>query len=245
MEKSNSCQVYWLGEVEYQRAWDLQNRLAGQIAEGRQPPTVLMLEHPHTYTIGRRGGREHILWPAEEIQRRGIAIFEVDRGGDITYHGPGQLVGYPLLPLAAPGWQGERLPQADFVGYVRKLEEVLISVLDFYGIEAFRREGLTGVWVNKTAGEYHLPTKIASIGVKVDARGVSRHGFALNVQPDMLYWQGIIPCGLEGVQMAAMSDWLSPCPSVREVAEQVSRVFETVFGFKIEWQAADPEILNR
>ncbi len=240
MKKISYCQVYWLGEVEYQRAWDLQNRLAEQIALGKQPPTLLLLEHPHTYTIGRRGGREHILWPPEEIQRRGIAIFEVDRGGDITYHGPGQLVGYPLLPLASAGWQGERLPQADFVGYVRKLEESLIRTLSLYGIEAFRREGLTGVWVNQGEGGFNFPVKIASIGVKVDARGVSRHGFALNVQPDMLYWQGIIPCGLDGVQMAAMRDWLFPCPSVKEVAEQVCRVFETVFDLKMAWQTSVP-----
>ncbi len=245
MENLKSCQVYWLGEVEYQRAWDLQNWLAERIAVGDQPPTLLLLEHPHTYTIGRRGGREHILWPPEEIQRRGIAIFEVDRGGDITYHGPGQLVGYPLLPLATPGWQGERLPQADFVGYVRKLEETLIRALAFYGIEAFRREGLTGVWVNKAGGEFRLPVKIASIGVKVDARGVTRHGFALNVQPEMVYWQGIIPCGLNGVQMAAMGDWLSPCPPVRDVAEQISRVFQTVFKIQMEWQPSLPDFLNR
>lgn len=244
MEKVKVCQVYWLGEVEYQQAWDLQNRLAERIGGGEQPPALLLLEHPHTYTIGRRGGREHILWPPQEIQKRGIAIFEVDRGGDITYHGPGQLVGYPLLPLAAPGWQGERLPQADFVGYVRKLEELLIRTLAHYGIQAFRREGLTGVWVNQASGEFNLPVKIASIGVKVDARGVSRHGFALNVQPDMLYWQGIVPCGLDGVQMAAMADWLSPCPSVREVAEQVSREFATVFDTRIEWQASMPSGLN-
>lgn len=245
METISSCQVYWLGELEYQQAWDLQNFLAEQIAAGKQPPSLLLLEHPHTYTIGRRGGREHILWSEEEIKRRGIAVFEVDRGGDITYHGPGQLVGYPLLPLASAGWQGERLPQADFVGYVRKLEEVLIRTLAYYGIEAYRLEGLTGVWVNKPAEEVPLPVKIASIGVKVDARGISRHGFALNVQPEMVYWQGIIPCGLDGVQMTAMAEWLSPCPSVLQVAQQVSRFFESVFGCVAEWQTALPAGLYR
>ncbi|MFZ6020040.1 MAG: lipoyl(octanoyl) transferase LipB [Chloroflexota bacterium] len=245
METISSCLVYWLGEVEYQQAWDLQNMMAEQIAAGKQPPSLLLLEHPHTYTIGRRGGREHILWSEEEIKRRGIAVFEVDRGGDITYHGPGQLVGYPLLPLASAGWQGERLPQADFVGYVRKLEEVLIRTLAHYGINAYRREGLTGVWVNKPAEEVSLPVKIASIGVKVDARGVSRHGFALNVQPEMVYWQGIIPCGLDGVQMTAMAEWLSPCPSVCQVAQEVSRFFEAVFGCVAEWQTALPAGLYR
>ncbi len=244
MGEMKRCQVYWLGEVEYQQAWDMQNKLAEQIATGLRPPLVLLLEHPHTYTIGRRGGYEHILWSTEEIQRRGIAIFEVDRGGDITYHGPGQLVGYPLLPLAAPGWQGERLPQADFVGYVRRLEDLIIRTLEFYGIRGCRREGLTGVWVERPAGNDLMPVKIASIGVKVDARGVSRHGFALNVQPDMTYWQGIIPCGLDGVQMAAMADWLSPCPTVEEVAEQIGSQFESVFGLIVERKTGFPDGLN-
>ncbi len=239
MDKNHhAIQAVWLGEVDYRRAWELQNRLAERIAAGDQPPSLLLLEHPHTYTIGRRGGRQHILWAAEEIERRGIAVFDVDRGGDITYHGPGQLVGYPLLPLAAPGWQGERLPQADFVGYVRRLEQVLIRVLREYGLPAVQREGLTGVWVERSGG--NAPVKIASIGVKVDARGVSRHGFALNVQPEMGYWQGIVPCGLDGVQMSALKEWVDPLPSVEAVARRVADAFEHVFGQPVEWLSTIP-----
>ncbi|MEW6649295.1 MAG: lipoyl(octanoyl) transferase LipB [Chloroflexota bacterium] len=243
MDKNHHViQAAWLGEVDYQRAWELQNRLAERIAAGDQPPCLLLLEHPHTYTIGRRGGRQHILWAAEEIERRGIAVYDVDRGGDITYHGPGQLVGYPLLPLAVPGWQGARLPQADFVGYARRLEQVLMRVLGEYGLPAAQRAGLTGVWVERGGG--NAPVKIASIGVKVDARGVTRHGFALNVQPEMDYWQGIVPCGLDGVRMAALKEWVEPAPSVLAVARRTADAFMEVFEQPVEWVTKEAIALN-
>jgi len=233
------CDIYWLGQVDYDSAWDLQNTLAAQIAHGERPPTLLLLEHPHVYTIGRKGSTANLLWDETTCLQRGIAIRYVDRGGDITYHGPGQLVGYPILPLAQPGWQGERLPQVDFVGYLRKLEEVLIRLLNSYGIASYRREGLTGVWCEvrqlRRTTPITFPTpqpaKIASIGVKVDHFGISRHGFALNVHPDMEYWEGIIPCGLNGVFMIAMSDILPETPSVRSVALRTAHYFSQVFGF--------------
>jgi lipoate-protein ligase B len=171
----------------------------------------------------------------------------VDRGGDITYHGPGQLVGYPLLRLTQPGWQGERIPQADYIGYIRGLEESLIWTLAQFGIVSAQRQGLTGVWVpadvfskcRRCRPEMKgAPAKIASIGVKVDARGVSRHGFALNVSPDMSYWDGIIPCGLDGVAMVSMADLIQNPPSVQETAEVYTRVFnqylayQSFFGYK-------------
>ena len=111
--------MHWLGQVDYDTAWAMQAQMAEEIATRQRPPTVLLLEHPPVITIGRRGGRNHILWSDDQLERQGIVVREVDRGGDVTYHGPGQLVGYPLLPLAAPGWAGERLPQADFTGYLR------------------------------------------------------------------------------------------------------------------------------
>jgi lipoyl(octanoyl) transferase len=129
-----NCETLFLGQVDYQAAWDLQNRLAAEIAAGQRAPTLLLLEHPHTYTIGRRGGDEHLLWDEARLQAEGASVYHVDRGGDITYHGPGQLVGYPLIPLATLGWQGDRLPQADYVGYVRKLEKVIILTLTRFGI---------------------------------------------------------------------------------------------------------------
>lgn len=236
------CEVHWLSCMDYSRAWQLQADMAAEIAAGNRLPTLLLLEHPHTYTIGRRGSLEHLVWNDTEREARGVAVFEVDRGGDITYHGPGQLVGYPLLPLAKPGWQGERLPQADFVGYIRNLERALILALARFGISGTQRPGLSGVWVMaddmiryprcdpRLRSE---PGKIASIGVKVDARGVSRHGFALNVNPDMSYWEGIVACGLNGVQMLAMADLLSEPPGLETVAEGVAAAFGEVFGVEI------------
>ena len=230
------CDAYWYGQVDYQAAWDLQNQLASQIAAGKRPQTLLLLEHPHTYTIGRRGGREHLLWDEHQRISRAISVYEVDRGGDITYHGPGQLVGYPLISLAVPGWEGERVPQADFVGYIRRLEQVLIQSLATLGVSAYSREGLTGVWVN-LAEDPDQPAKIASIGVKVDVRGITRHGFALNVNPDMSYWEGIIPCGLDGVRMTALAEFVDPCPSMGRVVQAVLAAFAAVFQSSIQLQA--------
>jgi lipoate-protein ligase B len=227
--------VTWLGQIDYQAAWDLQSRLAAQIAAGTRPPTLLLLEHPHTYTIGRRGGQQHILWNLKQRIQAGVTVVEVDRGGDITYHGPGQLVGYPLLPLAAAGWQGERLPQADFVGYLRRLEGVLIQTLAAFDLQAERRDGLTGVWLPPETADTP-PGKIASIGVKIDVKGISRHGFALNVQPDMHYWQGIVPCGLDGVRMVSMAEVVAPVPTMQRVVEQVAVAFSRVFKVELNWK---------
>jgi lipoate-protein ligase B len=217
--------------MDYREAWDMQNRLAQQIAVGAHPQTLLLLEHPHTYTIGRRGGQDHVLWDDQTRTKAGVTLVETDRGGDITYHGPGQLVGYPLLRLARPGWQGGRLPQADFVGYLRRLEEVIIQTLQAFSIRAVRRPGLTGVWIPSTVEDV-APAKIASIGVKIDAAGVSRHGFALNVAPQMEYWQGIIPCGIDGVRMTSMADFLAP-PPMAEVVGKLTAAFSRVFDFNI------------
>lgn len=239
------CQVHCLGSIDYKEAWDLQNTLATQIAAGQRPPTLLLLEHPHTYTFGRSGHPENMLWDQAELDRRGIAVHWVDRGGDVTYHGPGQLVGYPLLPLAPGGLRASvesgspRLPQADYVGYIRKLEIALIDVLEKFDVAGEQIPGLTGVWVRPPGGESGLhphpqaPAKIAAIGVKVDVKGISRHGFALNVSPDMLYWQGIIGCGLEDHAVISLADLIQPAPSMPAVIQAVTRAFGEVLGFKM------------
>lgn len=219
-----------LGLVPYEQAWRLQETLAAQVAAGEQPPTLLVLEHPHTYTFGRRGQADNLLWDEAELVRRGIAVYWVDRGGDVTYHGPGQLVGYPILPLGTPGLiesteiESAHLPQVDYVGYLRKLEAVLITALSQFGIQGRQIEGLTGVWVGQAS-------KIASIGVKVDAHGVTRHGFALNVNPDMAYWQGIIGCGLVGYSVTSMAELLSAPVSMEQVIQAVTSAFRDIFGF--------------
>lgn len=231
-----TCQVHYLGLVPYQRAWDLQAQLADQIADGERPPTLLLLEHPHTYTFGRSGHRENLLWTESERDARGIQLFDVDRGGDITYHGPGQLVGYPLLPLGSLDPNG-RLPAPDYLHYLRQLEQVLIDSLAEYKIDGTRVEGMTGVWVDPAPDDSQAdrPAKIAAIGVKVDVRGVSRHGFALNVDPDMRYWDGIIPCGLVGHPVTSMARWLSPPPPIEEAAQVVAANFGRVFSVELAW----------
>src|SRR5262245_33316582 len=202
-----------LGLIEYETAWRLQDQYAAEIAEGTRRPTLLLLEHPHVYTFGRRGKQENLLWGPSQLKEKGIAIHWVDRGGDVTYHGPGQLVGYPLIPLTPPSatraerraseveagrrdeGEGEtRIPQADYVGYIRKLEKTLIVALARLGLAAGQRSGLTGVWIQADVHsrcprckpeDRKKAAKIAAIGVRVDVHGISRHGLALNVNTHM------------------------------------------------------------
>jgi len=244
------CEVLDLDLIEYERAWKLQDQYAAEIADGKRPPTLLLLEHPHVYTFGRRGKQENLLWGESQLKEKGIAIHWVDRGGDVTYHGPGQLVGYPLIPLTplpfsqAAGDKGEgRIPQADYVGYIRKLEQTLIVALARLGLAAGQRSGLTGVWIQADVHsrcprckpeDRKKPAKIAAIGVKVDARGISRHGFALNVNPDMDYWEGIIACGLEDEPIVSLADLFPEPPAMERVKREVIAAFSEVFSFEVK-----------
>ncbi len=243
-EDKGVCEVHRLGLVRYQEAWELQRTLAAQIAAGDQPPTLLLVEHPHTYTFGRRGHRENLLWQEEQLRASGVEVHWVDRGGDVTYHGPGQLVGYPLIPLGKLNADG-RLPQADYVGYIRKLEQVLIRTLAHFGLATGQIPGLTGVWVQPDVASRcphcppaarKAPSKIAAIGVKVDVRGVSQHGFALNVSPDMAYWEGIIGCGLADSISISMADLLyaSELPDMPQVMDEVVRQFGSLLGYQMK-----------
>ncbi len=231
------CQVRRLGEMPYPAAWDLQKKLAAQRAAEAVPDTLLLLEHPHTYTFGRSGHAENLLLDEAGLRARGVHLEWVDRGGDITYHGPGQLVGYPIMQLGRPDASG-RLAAADYVGYLRRLEETLIRALLHFGLVAGQMPGLTGVWVQPDVASRcphcppaarRAPSKIAAIGVKVDARGVSQHGFALNVNPDMSYWEGIIGCGLREHASISLADLLGEPPPTGAVAEAVVEAFGRVF----------------
>lgn len=223
----DACLVRVLGVVPYQSAWDLQVQLAGQIATGEIPPTLLLLEHPHTFTFGRSGNSSNLLWNDDQLKQRGIEVHWVDRGGDVTYHGPGQLVGYPLIPLningliKPQGSSNDTFGRADYLGYLRKLETVLILALHQFGVKAGRLNNLTGVWVNGS--------KIAAIGVKVDSQGITRHGFSLNVTPDLSYWEGIIGCGLVGYPITSMACLISPTPPMQQVIQGIVSAFEQVF----------------
>ena len=239
-----------LGLIEYEQAWKLQDQYAAEIAEGKRSPTLLLLEHPHVYTFGRRGKQENLLWGESQLKEKGIAIHWVDRGGDVTYHGPGQLVGYPLMPLMplrplsqSRAEDNTRIPDADYVGYVRKLEETLIVALARLGLAAGQRPGLTGVWIQADVHsrcprckpeDRQKPAKIAAIGVKVDAHGVSRHGFALNVNPDMDYWDGIIACGLQNEPIVSLADLFESPPSMEHVKQEVVTAFSKVFDFEVK-----------
>jgi len=235
-------EVLDLGLMEYEAAWQLQEDYAREIAEEKRAPTLLLLEHPHVYTFGRRGRQENLLWGEAQLKEKGIATHWVDRGGDVTYHGPGQLVGYPLLPLGQVN-AAQKLPQADYVGYVRKLEETLIVALARLGLAAGQRSGLTGVWIQADVHsrcprckpeDRKKPAKIAAIGIKVDARGVSRHGFALNVNPDMDYWDGIIACGLQDEPIVSLADLFPEPPSMERVKQEVIEAFSEVFRYEIK-----------
>jgi lipoyl(octanoyl) transferase len=232
-----------LGLIDYETAWKLQDSYAAEIAVGMRPATLLLLEHPHVYTFGRRGQAENLLWNETELKDKHVAVHWVDRGGDVTYHGPGQLVGYPLIPLPPLPWREGPEARVDYVGYVRKLEQTLIIALANLGLVTGQRKGLTGVWVQADVWsrcprcrpeDKQKPAKIAAIGVKVDARGVTRHGFALNVNPDMSYWDGIIACGLTGEPVVSLADLLEPVPGMERVKQEVVCAFREVFGYTIQ-----------
>ena len=219
------CRTIDLGRVDYTAAWDVQRHMATQRSADRIPDTLLWVEHPHTYTLGSSGHESNILFSAQEIAARGISVHRVDRGGDVTYHGPGQLVGYPLLKLTESGAG----LHADVVGYVRALEKTLSRALDSFGIEARSIPGLTGVWVEDERG----PAKIAAIGLRVNARLVTMHGFALNIDPDLDYFRGIIPCGIADKPVTSMAAWTMRTFARQEVIEAVEAAFAEVFGRRV------------
>ena len=177
--RAHPCVLRELGRIDYAEAFELQRTLVDQRKRGEIPDQLLIVEHPHVVTMGRNGHDENVLASPELLARAGIEFHRTDRGGDVTYHGPGQIVGYPIVDLRE--WK------RDVVAYVRAIEQVLIDALSEFRIEAHREQGATGVWTK--AG------KIAAIGVHI-SRWVTSHGFALNVDTDLSYFQYIVPCGL-------------------------------------------------
>jgi lipoate-protein ligase B len=211
------------GRLAYERALALQQHLVAEVR--RTPPSrsfLILLEHPRVITIGRSGSESNLRISKDELARRGFEVFEASRGGDVTYHGPGQIVGYPILDLALHG--------KDIHDYMRRLEETLLSTLARWGIMGRRWEGRTGVWIDKC--------KIASIGVAV-TRWVAYHGFALNVNVDLDDFRVINPCGFTDVQMVSMASFLSKPVEVFEVKQAVVESFCEVFGFK-SYRAVSP-----
>jgi len=201
-----------LGLIPYREAWELQRRLAEQRRAGEVPDTLLLLQHPHTYTIGRSGSRDHVFLSDVQLAARGITCLEVDRGGDVTYHGPGQLVGYPIVDLGL---------KPDVGAYLRGLEACLIAALADFGIAAARLPGFTGVWIEGQR-------KIAAIGVKV-ASGITTHGFALNVSTDLSLFAHILPCGIRDKGVTSMASELGRAPDMTAVEDAVAARFPERF----------------
>ncbi len=216
------CTVIQTGVVPYGEAWEWQNRLAEQRGRDEIPDQLLLLQHPHTYTLGTSGHDENLLLSEAELNERGIELHRVDRGGDITYHGPGQLVGYPIIQLARSG--GLR---ADVIGYMRGLETVIIRTLADYDISGKALAGLTGVWVDSPAGE----VKICAMGVRVNVRAVTKHGFALNLNTDLSYFDGIIPCGIADKGVTSLAALLGAPVDEAAAARRVIGHFGDVFGY--------------
>lgn len=217
---SDICEVHQFGLIPYQTAWDWQYRLADQRGRDEIPDRLLLLYHPHTFTFGSSGHAENLLWTPDECARREVAVVQTDRGGDITYHGPGQLVGYPIIRLP----RGDSV-RADVIGYLRKLETVIIHTLADYNVVGKTIPGLTGVWVTTPRGE----EKICAIGVKVTTRAVTKHGFALNLNTDLSYFDGIIPCGIHDKGVTSLAALLGTPVDAAEAARHVVVHFGEVF----------------
>jgi lipoyl(octanoyl) transferase len=209
------CQVRELGRIDYARALEVQQQMVAQRKEGLIADQLLLLEHPHVITLGRNGHLENLLADEHVLGRAGIAYQPTDRGGDITYHGPGQLVGYPILDLRE--WK------RDVGAYVRAIEQVIIDTLADYGISGGRIPGLTGVWVEES--------KIAAIGVHI-SRWVTSHGFALNVSTDLSYFQYIVPCGL--TRPVTSMERLGARATLAEISGTLAAHFGRIFSVEME-----------
>jgi lipoyl(octanoyl) transferase len=239
------CHPQWLGQMEYGAALDLQKELVAQRAANEIPNTLLLLEHPHTYTIGIDGHREHLLVSGEKLAELNVAFQRVDRGGSVTYHGPGQLVCYPILNLQEQGLNYHR--------YLKMLESVVIHTLAALKVRAFRERGQPGVWVcpnpvSQPGSEWlqsasHI-AQIAAIGVKLHKNHVTSHGFSINIDPDLSFFDLIVPCGLNGCRITSLAKILNKSVEISSVLEPVIQSFCQIFEMELLTMAAEiPELM--
>ncbi|MDE2794257.1 MAG: lipoyl(octanoyl) transferase LipB [Gemmatimonadota bacterium] len=213
--KDRTLAVRSLPPTGYREAQQLQAALVDRRRRGEIPDTLLLLEHPHVITLGSRGGRAHILLSPGELSARGIEVYEAGRGGDVTYHGPGQLVGYPILDL--------KPDRTDLHAYLRSLEQVLIRALGAFGIAGRRDESATGVWARDA--------KVAAIGIRVSSGWITSHGFAVNANTDLSYFDTIVPCGLRGRPVTSLSRLLRREVAPVAVAPAVVAAMTAEFGY--------------
>ena len=215
-----------LGLVPYADGLELQRQLVEERKAERIPDTLLLLQHPHVLTIGvKKDGRSHIIAPADRLSALGVEVFETGRGGDVTYHGPGQLVGYPILDLNPD--------RRDVHRYVRDLEEVMIRVCADYGLTAGREKGFSGAWIKGDSGD----EKIGAIGVRI-SRWVTSHGFAFNVATDIEFFNLIVPCGIADRGVTSLAAKLGRAPAMTEVEDRFVSRFAEVFGRRPQGGAA-------
>jgi lipoyl(octanoyl) transferase len=223
MDSNKDLRIAWLGTVEYRRALKLLDALVEARHTGAICDTLLLLEHPHVYTLGRGAAERYLVAPPADIP-----VYRVSRGGQVTYHGPGQLICYPILKLEGP--------DRDVHAYLRALEEVIIRTLDEYGIEADRRVGLTGAWVGRR--------KIASIGVGI-RRWTTLHGLALNITTDLRFFDFIVPCGIEGCRITSIAGQGCPEATTATAAPWLISHFAAVFGYPSPQRVNAAEIWNK
>jgi lipoyl(octanoyl) transferase len=223
-----------LGRMDYAAALAVQEQVCALRQQERIGDVLLLVEHPPVLTLGRNAHRQHVTAGVELLARRGISVLETNRGGDVTYHGPGQLVGYPVLNLRGFA------PPLGIVAYLRKLEEVLIRACGDYGVLTHRSPGRAGVWT--MPGGAVAEKKIAALGVHV-ARGVTTHGFALNVTTDLDDFQLIVPCGISDRGVTSMEAEVAPAPSLEQMAHSIARHFGRVFERQMVWVEALDDLL--
>ena len=222
------CVVEQLGLIDYGEALHRQQEAVGQRKTGAIPDTLLLLEHPHVYTLGRNARREHLLVSPARLTELGAQVFETDRGGDITYHGPGQLVGYPILDLSHH--------RRDLGWYMRSLEEVFSGVAGDFSIEAGRVRGAPGVWVGSD--------KLVAMGIHV-SRWVTSHGFAFNVNTDLSYFDAIVPCGLRDKGVTSLAKLLGRPIPMDVAVDRVVEHFGRVFGLEMMSKVEEPAMESR
>jgi len=224
---TNVCVVYNLGLIDYRQGLLLQEKLLASRKSGAISDVLLLLQHPSVFTMGRSGTDENIIVPKEALVEEDIPVFYTNRGGDVTYHGPGQIVGYPILNLRENGLTVHQ--------YVWNLEEIVVRTLTDYGIDGHRVKGLRGVWVGDE--------KVCSIGVRISGV-ISMHGFALNVNTNLKYFSYIVPCGITGVSMTSLSKLLGHEVKIEETQKILLRHFSLVFRLHLQYSERPDEWLN-
>jgi lipoyl(octanoyl) transferase len=227
----NTCHVVELGRIGYSEAWALQKRLVAARKAGTIKDVLLLCEHPHVITLGRNAKREHLLASEHVLKKKGVELHATDRGGDITYHGPGQIVGYPILNLGAI--------RRDVVWYVRMLEESMIRATREFGVKATRQNGKTGIWVRSA----NSTEKLAAIGVHI-SRWVTSHGFAYNVSTDLRFFDLIVPCGIADCKATSLEKILGCGVEPGEVAPHLAKHLGEVFGLEMK-PASREELLEK